>query len=343
MDRKERIKTIDKKRWLAGIAAVVIIAGALVVQLSGNERMSGERIQETRFFMDTVVSMQVLAEEPEAKAEQVFAAMKDLSNRADRFYPGSEVYRINEKAGQGPVEVDEDIFAIIQTGKEVGEKTDGLFTIAIAPLMDLWGFGKGMEPGQPAQEDIEEVLPLLDLGGITLYPERNAVEIEEGMQLDLGGIAKGAVVDRGIEVLEELGAKAAFINAGGDIRVYGLKEDGTPWRIGVRDPRRQDRGHLEDYVIEADTGSVVTSGDYERFFMEDGERFHHILDPRTGYPASGLRSVTVVGETCVKADILSTAAFMMEEEALDFLENYSGYEGLIINGDEEILTTSNFK
>jgi len=342
MSSKKEEKSFEKRRIIGGAIAVIVIIAALWIRGTGPETVTGERIQETRYFMDTVVIMQVLAENPEEKAEKAFAAMKDFSDRADRFNPDSEVYRINQNAGEGPVEIDEDIFAIIEKGKKLGEETGGLFTIAIAPLMDLWGFGKNMQPAVPDSEKIQEILPLTALEGITLYPDKNGVEIAAGMELDLGGIAKGAVVDHGIEVLISLGVEAAFINAGGDIRVHGLKEDGTPWRIGIRDPRREDRGHLTDYVVEKDSGSVVTSGDYERYFTEDGVRYHHILDPRTGYPAEGLRSVSVTGETCVTADVLSTAGFMMGDEALEFLENFPGYEGLIVTEEGEILTTSNF-
>ncbi len=342
MSSKKEEKSFEKRRIIGGAIAVIVIIAALWIRGTGPETVTGERIQETRYFMDTVVIMQVLAENPEEKAEKAFAAMKDFSDRADRFNPDSEVYRINQNAGEGPVEIDEDIFAIIEKGKKLGEETGGLFTIAIAPLMDLWGFGKNMQPAVPDDDKIQEILPLTALEGITLYPGINGVEIASGMELDLGGIAKGAVVDHGIEVLVSLGVEAAFINAGGDIRVHGLKEDGTPWRIGIRDPRREDRGHLTDYVVEKDSGSVVTSGDYERYFTEDGVRYHHILDPRTGYPAEGLQSVSVTGESCVTADVLSTAAFMMGDEALDFLENYPGYEGLIVTDEGEILTTSNF-
>ncbi len=342
MEGSKQKKQFDKRRFIGGAIAVVVIIIALWIRGVDEEVPTGERIQETRYFMDTVVTMQVLAENPEEKADQAFSAMKDLADRADRFNPESEVVKINERAGQGPVEIDEDVFAIIEKGKRIGEETGGLFTIAIAPLMDLWGFGKGMQPSVPDDEEIQQVLPLIALDGIELFPENNAVAIGREMKLDLGGIAKGAVVDYGMEVLKSLGVEAAFINAGGDIRVHGLKEDGTPWRIGIRDPRREDRGHLTDHVVEADTGSVVTSGDYERFFTENGERYHHILDPRTGYPARGLKSVSVTGELCVTADILSTAAFMMGEEALAFLEDYPGYEGLIVTDEGEILTTSGF-
>ncbi len=335
-------KTFDKKRIIGGTIAVIVIIAALWIRGFGVDTPSGERIQETRYFMDTVVTMQVLAENPEEKADKAFAAMQELADKADRFNPDSEVSRINQNAGQGPVEIDEEVFAIIEKGKRLGEETGGLFTIAIAPLMDLWGFGKGMQPSVPEEEEIKRILPLTALEGITIYPEENAVEIARGMEIDLGGIAKGAVVDHGMEILLSLGVEAAFINAGGDIRVHGVKEDGTPWRIGIRDPRREDRGHLTEHVVEADSGSVVTSGNYERYFTEDGERYHHILDPRTGYPAWGLQSVSVTGESCVTADVLSTAAFMMGDQALDFLENYPGYEGLIVDENGEILTTSNF-
>ena len=330
---------MEQRKIVAGIMALVIIAAALYTFLGRDDL---RRVRETRFFMDTVVEMQVVHEEPETIMGEAFEAMLELEAKTDRFNPESDVSKINESAGKGPVQVDEEVMAIIKKGLEWGDKTDGLFTIAIAPLMDLWGFGYDQEPDLPDEKQIEAILPRISLDGIGVFPEENKIEIGEGMEIDLGGIAKGAVVDRGMEVLKENGVYGAFINAGGDIRVYGQKEDRTSWRVGIRDPRVDERQHLEDFIVEAEKGAIVTSGDYERYFRVDGERFHHILDPRTGYPARGLRSATIIGPSCAVADVLSTAAFMMGENALNFVEEIPEYEGLFITDNGEILTTTNF-
>jgi thiamine biosynthesis lipoprotein len=160
-----------------------------------------------------------------------------------------------------------------------------------------------------------------------------------GMALDLGGIAKGYIVDRGLELLARSGIGHALLNAGGDIGILGPKPDGSPWRIGVKHPRRDDE--LIAVISWLKKGAVVTSGDYERFFEEDGERYHHILDPRTGYPARNLLSATVVAPTAIEADALSTALFVMgPQRGLELVESLPGVEAILVTPQLELLISS---
>jgi len=158
------------------------------------------------------------------------------------------------------------------------------------------------------------------------------------MKLDLGGIAKGFIVDRALSLLEGKDVQAAFLNAGGDIKVLGTKPDGSKWRVGIRDPHKKNEVKA---VLLLDKGAVATSGDYERFFEQNGVRYHHIIDPKTGYPARGLSSVTVVAPNCLTADALSTAIFVLGlSEGLALLEKLPEVEGVFITEEGELFYSS---
>jgi thiamine biosynthesis lipoprotein len=161
-----------------------------------------------------------------------------------------------------------------------------------------------------------------------------------GMVIDLGGIAKGYAIDRGIEVLRERGVTMALMNAGGDLRCLGTKADGTPWRIGVQNPR--EKTSIVG-VIKVSDGAVATSGDYERYFLQDGVRYHHLLDPATGMPARACQSVTIVAQTAEMADVMATAVFVMgPERGLAFIRDHPDIEGMIIRADGEMLFSEGF-
>jgi thiamine biosynthesis lipoprotein len=161
---------------------------------------------------------------------------------------------------------------------------------------------------------------------------------EPGMALDLGGIAKGYALDRARLVIENFGVKAALVNAGGDILAVGEKAPGKPWRVGVQDPRR---GNAMVAVASVKDKIVVTSGDYERFFVKNGKRYHHILDPRTGYPATGLRSVTIVATDGLTADALATAVLVLgPDEGLKLVESIQGIEALLIDSAGRVRLSS---
>ena len=312
----------------------------------------GSKTHEYReFMMDTNVTVKMVTDDQE-KAEsisrKVFQEMDEIAQTMDRGVEGSDIWKINRYAGIKPVEVSSETMMLLEKAVEVGEETDGAFDITIAPLVDLWGFydpeGRDMKDRVrvPEAEEIEEVLSLIDYSKVELHKETREVYLpKEDMQLELGGIAKGFVVDRGVEVLQEEGLENAFINAG-DIRVMGENEDGEPWRIGIRKPHGQS-GELLGELKLTDAG-VDTSGNYERYFEEDGKKYHHILDPQSGFPAPDLHSVTGVSSCATRADALSTAAFIMgPQKGLNFAEEAPDLEAVLVKEDDEVLITSGIK
>jgi len=317
--------------------------------LPGEERSNTHEYRE--FMMDTNVTLTLVTEDKDKAdrvSQKVFAEMKELEKNLDRGVKDGDVWEINQHAGQRPVEVGPETFELIKKALKLGEETEGAFDITIAPLIDLWGFydpeGREFEDRTqvPTEEEIEEVLPLVDYTKVEIDEDTREVYLPlREMQLELGGIAKGYVVDQGVEVLKDEGINNAFINAG-DIRVIGTREDDDPWQVGIREPNDQP-GELLGRFALTDAG-VDTSGNYERYFEEDGVRYHHLLDPGTGYPAPELSSSTGISSTATRADALSTAIFIMgPQKGMEFLEETPDLEGVLVTENDEILTSTGMK
>jgi FAD:protein FMN transferase len=333
------------RRMVVAIILAQLVLAALIIQMvvirPGRATGGFKRIERTEFAMDTVVEATVFATRKK-QGEQAIAAVFDEISRLEailaRTKAGSDLERINSAAGKQPVTVSAPTFEVIQLGLDVGGRTDGAFDITIAPLIELWGFGTG-ETRVPTTEQLAHALNLVDFRNVSTYAEERQVYLQEAdMRLDLGGIAKGFIVDKAVERLRAEGIISASVDAGGDIRVIGNKMDGTPWRIGIRDPR--DRRRLVA-VIPLTNRAIVTSGDYERLFFHEGERYHHILNPGTGMPARGVISVTIVANDAFTADALSTAVFVMGlEQGMAFVEKLPDIEAVIITEDEQIHLSS---
>jgi thiamine biosynthesis lipoprotein len=323
---------------VAIIVAQLLLAVLIVQMVRSASTDSGlTKIERTEFMMSTVVETTVYSSnkrEGEQALTAAFGEVARLEAILDKNRSGSEVDHINTGAGEGPVSVSTMTFEVIQLGLEFGERTGGAFDITIAPLMELWGFGTG-DTQVPSEEELTTALQYVDYKKVQLNTELTQVYLEEQMmELDLGGIAKGYIVDMAIELLRQAGITSASVDAGGDIRVIGNKPDGTPWRIGIRNPR--DRRNLVAVVNISDR-SIVTSGDYERVFIHEGESYHHILDPKTGMPARGVASVTIIADNAMTADALSTAVFVMGlEQGMALVEEMPGIEAIIITEDEKI-------
>ncbi|NMA61724.1 MAG: FAD:protein FMN transferase, partial [Firmicutes bacterium] len=256
-----------------------------------------------------------------------FTIMEDLEQTLSRFVENSEVAKINQQAGEW-VKVSPTTLQLIELGIKIGEVSHGAFDITIGAVLDLWGFGSGLYH-VPTEEELAEALATVDYTQVEVNHNTSEVRIPQGTILDLGGIAKGFVVDSGISLLRKGKVQRSIINAGGDISVIGRRPDGQPWRVGVQDP---DLPSDIRWILPLDNNSVVTSGDYQRFFTKDGQRYHHILDPKTGYPARGLRSVTIVGENGATSDALSTAVFVLGwEKGRALVESLDNVEAILVS------------
>ncbi len=323
----------SRTRTVWQIAAVVLIV-FLMVMFAVRKRNEPKRLTEHRLLMGTIV--QITAIDPDedvlhSAIDKAFATIAHLDSVATRFSPDSAVEEINSRSpGEERTYIDLDVSTIISRSQAISRMTGGAFDVTIAPLVDLWTFEEGAD--LPTDEEIREALSTVGYQQIRLHPTSGGLTLSTDVRIDLDGIAKGRAVDRAYDMLRMAGVDAAVIDAGGDVRMLGLPSEGGSWRIGLKHPRED--GLLG--VLSLGDESVATSGDYQRFILRDGERYHHILDPSTGLPARGVMSVTIVTERCEDADALATAVFVMgARRGMRFVERTDGVEAVIVTGGEE--------
>lgn len=283
------------------------------------------------FAMDTAISLVAYGEHAQLALEDAEQLIYAHERRFSAALPDSEISRVNARGGAE--QLSPELRDMLLLALDISARSNGAFDISVYPLMQLWGFGHA--PALPAPERIADTLPLVDYRGIALEDGRLA--LNPGQMLDLGGIAKGHTGQAAAERLAELGIESALINLGGNVQLLGARPDGSDWRVAIRDPLQP---QSEQYVgiISARDTAVVTSGSDQRYFEQGGRRYHHLLDPKTGYPAeSGLLSVTVVAADGMLADALSTALFVLgREAALDYWRAYGGFEFALVGEDLEV-------
>ena len=291
------------------------------------------------FAMDTTMQITVYGEYEEEAASAVVSEINRLEQLLSRTRDDSQVAQINAHAGDGTaVQVSGEVADLLALAQGYSAQTQGAFDITIAPLMDAWGFTKDAYR-VPTQAELDALLPLVDDQALEVDTQAGTARLERsGMELDLGGIAKGYAAGACVELLESYGVESALLQLGGNITAMGTRYDGKPWQVAIRDPQNED-AYLCVLPLEDVTAS--TSGGYERYFEVDGTTYHHILDPDTGYPArSGLISVTVISPDAARNDALSTALFVMgADRALEFWRTDGGFEAVLVRDDGRVLVT----
>ena len=288
-------------------------------------------------MMDTFITVIVYTTD-EAKSEEVinaaFERMEEIEGIASIFDEQSQASRLNR---DGYLESpSKDLRNLIDISLEYSQRTDGYFDITVQPLLELWESGLWMEPEDVQQNRVNETLKLVGPDKIMVEDDRILLT-EEGVKITLGGIAKGYAVDEALKVIKSMGVKNALINAGGDMAAIGSKPRGEAWYIALVNPDDTSQSLANFDIIN---NAITTSGNYERYF--DPERkAHHILNPKTGYPAQGIISVTVIADTATQADALSTSIFVMGPEAgIDLVESLSNVECLIVSADRQTMYVS---
>ena len=291
-------------------------------------RTDSEYLTTEIYSMNTVIQINISGKDKKDATDAVTQEINFLNQKFDDFSPQSDVSKINDNAGKNAVEVDNVTIEIISKALECYKETDGAFNISVAPLSKLWGF-KGNELRVPLESEIKQTINLVNINDLII--EGNKVMLRKtGEAIDLGGIAKGYTLDKIKEILPKYNLKSAIINMGGNILTYGISNKGN-WLIGIKNPR-------EDGVVGKITikGSkfISTSGDYEKYFIENGKRYCHIINPSTGLPSDKIVSVTVVSDKGYLGDAFSTAFFVLgKEKSLEFA-NKSGVE--IIGFDKNL-------
>lgn len=291
-------------------------------------------IGDARPLMGTEVSVHLWSEDAE-EGQRALEAVFDEAVRIDRlmstYKDDSEISKINRQAAQGPVAVGEELFQLIQRSLDISVLTRGAFDITFDSVGQHYDFRSRLRPDPDTveleRENIDyRYVQLNKASGIVTY-------LKEGVRINLGGIAKGYVVERGVDILRHRGVQHAIVTAGGDSRLLGDRR-GRPWMVGIRDPRNE--GQVAISVPLTDE-AISTSGDYERYFDEDGIRYHHIIQPSTGRPASGVHSATVFGPDAVITDALSTSVFVLGvDQGLTLIATLPDYESIVIDSDGRV-------
>lgn len=293
--------------------------------------------------LGTVCKITIYDDKPEkAIFDAAFARIAELEQKTSLHLATSEIAQVNAMAGKAAVTVSDETFFIVQEALRVAELSGGAFDPTIGAVVQLWNIG-GEFARRPAAAEIESLLPLVNWQLVELNVGQHSIYLPlEGMVLDLGGIAKGYVADEVARVLREHKVEAAIINLGGNVLTVGTKGDRNAWNIGVQNPT-EERGAYS-VIVKLGSTSLVTSGPYERYFVEDGIEYHHILDPKTGYPvANNLGSLSVICEDSYLADALSTALYVLGlEKALAMAEQLADVEVLAMTTDFQLYVSSGF-
>jgi thiamine biosynthesis lipoprotein len=334
-------KTFPERYFCAGMLLVALIAFT-----SCRKTVPPRSV----FVFGTVCTLNLYEDGTDELYSRLARRLSEIERVFSVSLSDSEISRVNRNAGIAPVEVSKEAILLLDKACYFARKTDGAFDPAIGPLVELWGIGTDRQR-VPAQEEIDVILPLVDYRKIRYDTEAGTVFLPEtGMKLDFGGIAKGYAADELIAIISRTKASRAIIDLGGSsVYVWGKKPDGTKWRVGVKNPDNPE-GSEPAIRLDIDSNTVTSSGAYERFFEQDGVRYHHILDPKTGRPAdSGILSSTIVSFSALAADALSTSVFVLGKEKTRALFEAgfqdAGFtaEGIVIDERREVSATPDIK
>ncbi len=299
-------------------------------------------VQKTETIMGTEVTITVIARSPQEGESAIDAGMAEL-RRLDAmmslYKDSSEITKVNLAAGKAPVRVSPEMIEVVEHATEVSRLSDGVFDVTIGPLVVLWQM-RLKEGKVPTDDEIARVRPLVNYRNIVVDRKASTIFLKKpGMIMDFGGM-KGYTTDRVAGLFRERGITNAIIAVAGDIWVMGRREDGSPWRIGVQHPREHDKTLT---VLELSDKYVSTSGDYERFVIREKKRYHHIIDPRTGKPSTGVISATLIGDKGALIDPLTKIPFILgPEKGMKIIRKF-GAEAIIVDEEGKVFMTGGIK
>ncbi len=318
----------------------VLMSLLLVTVMSCSEGAPDATVDE-EYLLGTIIRVTLYADNASDLLEALFDRVTDIEAKmstSENDYERTELLDVNRSPAGTAVAVSPDTLEVLREALRFSRLSDGAFDVTIWPLVKLWGIGSGNET-VPSENLIQNARSLVDHRRLSLNDNGTVTLSDEGMGLDVGAIAKGYAADEAARILKSGGVDHALLDFGGNILVIGDKPDGTAWRIGVQRPDANRSQYIG--IVSAVDRTVVTSGPYERFFVKDGVRYHHILDPWTGYPSrNGLEQVTIVSERSIDADALSTAGYVLGlENAWKLVESLDGVEAIFATEDLHVYVT----
>lgn len=315
-----------------------------------SQQTNDQPYEQTNTMMDTVITLKAYGTNAKTAVDESFKRLDEIDKLASTTISTSDVYKINAAAGKEYVKVHPEIIKMIETSIKYSKLSGGAFDITTGPIINLWGIGTDKER-LPSDSEIKAKLSLVGYNNISINKSDNSVMLQKtGMAIDLGGLAKGFAADEVLKIYDKYGIKKGLINLGSStIYAIGTNQDGKPWSVGIKHPRDDDSSTYLG-IIRISNQALSTSGDYERFFIKDGKRYHHIMNSSTGYPAdTGVMSDTIVIDNNVPdknmvADILTTTVFVMgPQKGIQFIDNLDGVSCEITGTDNKIYTSKGFK
>ncbi len=268
--------------------------------------------------------------------DDAIAEIRRLETLMTTWKPDSEISRVNAAAGKTPVKVSDETWDVVQESLHAGDISKGTFDITFESLHGLWKFDQDLDPHPPTDDQVKAKLGNVGYKHVKLDAAAKTIFIDHaGTQIGLGGIAKGYAVDKAAAILDKAKIKSFYVQAGGDLFTRGKKPDGTDWQTGIRDPRGGEKDFFA--LVPVSDHAFSTAGDYERSYIVDGKRYHHIIDPRTGYPATASRSVTIWAPTALLADEIDDAVFILgPKEGLELVESIDGVGAVIVDAKNNL-------
>ena len=337
-DETEKYHKIVGKFYfkLGGIFLLTLCIAAFTACQNSDEN---KKESKDIFAMDTYMTVTAYGKNAENAVDEAVDEINRLETVLSAQKKESDIYKLNQ-TGSGTLS--EDTKDIVSEALKINKTTNGAFDISIYPLMVKWGFTT-QKYNVPSKNEISKLLKNVDSSKIEFDEKSSSIKLGKNMKIDLGGIAKGYTSSRVMQIFKDCGVTSGLVSLGGNVQALGTKTDGTDWQIAIENPDKS-----SDYigVVSVKDKAVITSGGYERYFEKNGKTYHHILDPKTGYPAeSGLKSVTIVSDNGTLADALSTSLFVMgKEKALDYWrEHKNEFDTVLVEDDGNITITDGLK
>ncbi|MDD2233600.1 MAG: FAD:protein FMN transferase [Desulfitobacteriaceae bacterium] len=323
----------------------------VLILLTSCSISTGKSYKADGFALGTIITQEVYGRDARQVSVEAMDKLKFLEDLMTINDLDSDSSKLSMNAGKGYVELNPETISVLKSARKISDLSDGAaFDITVAPVVKAWGIGTD-NPQIPSEETLKKLVPLINYQDVQIDEASNKASLAKpGQMIDLGGIAKGYAGDVLREIYQKNGIKSGLINLGGNVIAVGSKPDGSPWSIGIQNPRSETGGIVG--IIQVSDKAVVTSGDYQRYFEKDGKRYCHIIDPHTGYPAdSGLMSVTIITSSSTDADGLAKAFVLGLDKGMDLVkkynQSYSPADAIFITTDKKIFVTpglhDNFK
>lgn len=325
------------------VCCFFVIVFCVVINTSCSTGMNEKPVKKQIFALDTVINLQYYGKNADKAIDESAKRISNIENEMSIFLPDSQISKINKNSGENPVKVSKDLIYVSQIAYKHAKLSNGAFDPTIEPITNLWGIGTNHQK-VPTPDEIEKIKKLVNYNDIVIDEKNSTIQLKrKGQGMDFGGIAKGYCADELKKICEKYNVKSAIINLGGNIYAVGNQPDGTPWQIGIQDPLGENGKYIG--IINSTDNSIVSAGDYQRFFVQNGKTYGQIFNPLTGYPANnGVIATTIVSDCSIDGDALSNSLYVLGvDRGLKLVQSLKGIDALCVTSDKKIYLTPGMK